>query len=264
MKAEISTPAAKVTIGKAGDVTITATTKLTLDAPVDRDQGAVGCSMRRAAAPRLVEASGAVLDQGRRREDQLTAETSSMPSLPRARQLDPTNHPGTMLATGSPNVLINGLPAARVGDMHVCALPPLAGPHPPNPIAQRQRDRVDRRPAGGAAGATRPAAARRSSAGSVDVLIGGDQWLASDDSARSRRRSSAAAWRFRSPSMRSRRDRAGRVRGRHPPGDPHHPRHRSGRAGDAAGLRRRTARAGRSSRSTRTRSRSRGTASSRR
>jgi uncharacterized protein involved in type VI secretion and phage assembly len=33
-KAEISTPDARVTIGKAGDVTITATTKLTLQAPV--------------------------------------------------------------------------------------------------------------------------------------------------------------------------------------------------------------------------------------
>lgn len=33
-KAEISTPTARVTIGKAGDVTISATTKLTLDAPV--------------------------------------------------------------------------------------------------------------------------------------------------------------------------------------------------------------------------------------
>jgi len=33
-KAEISTPSAKITIGKAGDVTITAKTKLTLDAPV--------------------------------------------------------------------------------------------------------------------------------------------------------------------------------------------------------------------------------------
>lgn len=34
MKAEISTPMAKITIGKAGDITISATTKLTLDAPV--------------------------------------------------------------------------------------------------------------------------------------------------------------------------------------------------------------------------------------
>jgi uncharacterized protein involved in type VI secretion and phage assembly len=34
MKAEISTPAGKVTIGKTGDITITATKKLTLEAPV--------------------------------------------------------------------------------------------------------------------------------------------------------------------------------------------------------------------------------------
>ena len=33
-KAELSTPTAKITIGKAGDVTISAKTKLTLDAPV--------------------------------------------------------------------------------------------------------------------------------------------------------------------------------------------------------------------------------------
>jgi uncharacterized Zn-binding protein involved in type VI secretion len=31
--------------------------------------------------------------------------------------------------------LIENLPAARVGDKHVCLLPPLAGPHPPSPIA---------------------------------------------------------------------------------------------------------------------------------
>lgn len=34
LKAEISTPFAKVTVGKAGDVTISAKTKITLDAPV--------------------------------------------------------------------------------------------------------------------------------------------------------------------------------------------------------------------------------------
>ena len=33
-KAEISTPAAKISIGKAGDITISAKTKLTLDAPI--------------------------------------------------------------------------------------------------------------------------------------------------------------------------------------------------------------------------------------
>jgi uncharacterized Zn-binding protein involved in type VI secretion len=55
-----------------------------------------------------------------------------------ARQFDVTNHPGA-IATGSPTVLINGLPAARVLDVHACAFPPLAGPHPPNPIAQGSR-----------------------------------------------------------------------------------------------------------------------------
>lgn len=35
---------------------------------------------------------------------------------------------------GVPNVLISGLPAAVVGDIHACAMPPLAGPHPPNPF----------------------------------------------------------------------------------------------------------------------------------
>jgi len=37
---------------------------------------------------------------------------------------------------GVPNVLIGGLPAAVLGDMHACAMPPLAGPHPPTPIAK--------------------------------------------------------------------------------------------------------------------------------
>jgi uncharacterized Zn-binding protein involved in type VI secretion len=33
-------------------------------------------------------------------------------------------------------VLIGGMPAAVVGDNHVCSMPPLAGPHPPSPIAK--------------------------------------------------------------------------------------------------------------------------------
>jgi uncharacterized Zn-binding protein involved in type VI secretion len=37
---------------------------------------------------------------------------------------------------GAPNVLIGGLPAAVVGDLHTCAMPPLAGPHPPSPIVK--------------------------------------------------------------------------------------------------------------------------------
>jgi len=51
-----------------------------------------------------------------------------------ARVLDPTNHPGVITGPGAPNVLIGGQPAARVGDLHACAMPPPAGPHPPAPI----------------------------------------------------------------------------------------------------------------------------------
>lgn len=50
--------------------------------------------------------------------------------------LAPTNHPGTITGPGVGNVLINGMPAVCVGDIHTCALPPVAGPHPPNPIVQ--------------------------------------------------------------------------------------------------------------------------------
>lgn len=52
-----------------------------------------------------------------------------------ARLLEMTSHPG-LLVQGSPNVLINALPAARATDQHVCLFPPAAGPHPPNPIAK--------------------------------------------------------------------------------------------------------------------------------
>jgi uncharacterized Zn-binding protein involved in type VI secretion len=53
---------------------------------------------------------------------------------PAARVLDPTSHPGVIAGPGALNVLIGGQPAARVGDTHVCAMPPVAGPHPPTPI----------------------------------------------------------------------------------------------------------------------------------
>lgn len=49
-----------------------------------------------------------------------------------ARVSDLTAHPGSIAGPGVPNVLIGALPAAVVGDVHICALPPLAGPHPPN------------------------------------------------------------------------------------------------------------------------------------
>lgn len=51
-----------------------------------------------------------------------------------ARVTDPTAHPGMIAGPGVPTVLIGGLPAAVVGDQHVCAMPPVAGPHPPTPI----------------------------------------------------------------------------------------------------------------------------------
>jgi uncharacterized Zn-binding protein involved in type VI secretion len=54
-----------------------------------------------------------------------------MPSA--ARMSDPTSHPG-MIAKGLPTVLIEKLPAARVGDQHVCAFAPPAGPHPTNAV----------------------------------------------------------------------------------------------------------------------------------
>ena len=61
------------------------------------------------------------------RQDQLT-----MP--PAARVTDSTAHPGMVAGPGVPTVMIAGLPAAVVGDMHACSMPPLAGPHPPNPF----------------------------------------------------------------------------------------------------------------------------------
>jgi uncharacterized Zn-binding protein involved in type VI secretion len=50
-----------------------------------------------------------------------------------ARSGDATNHPGT-IASGMPTVLIEGMPAARAGDLHTCAFPPPAGPHPSNVV----------------------------------------------------------------------------------------------------------------------------------
>ena len=50
---------------------------------------------------------------------------------PAARALDPTSHPGVISGPCSIDVLINNRPAARKGDLHACALPPVAGPPPP-------------------------------------------------------------------------------------------------------------------------------------
>lgn len=52
---------------------------------------------------------------------------------PAARLGDPTGHPGSIAGPGTPTVLIGGLPAASLGDVHICGFPPPA-PHPPTPI----------------------------------------------------------------------------------------------------------------------------------
>ncbi|HEY3230123.1 MAG TPA: PAAR domain-containing protein [Roseiflexaceae bacterium] len=55
---------------------------------------------------------------------------------PAARVGDPTSHPGTIAGPGATTVLIGGRPAAVVGTLHSCAMPPRAGPHPPTPIVR--------------------------------------------------------------------------------------------------------------------------------
>jgi len=53
---------------------------------------------------------------------------------PAARIQAATNHPGHIAGPGASEVFIRGIPAAIVGDTHICAMPPKAGPHPPSPI----------------------------------------------------------------------------------------------------------------------------------
>ena len=53
---------------------------------------------------------------------------------PAARLTDRTTHPGLVLGPGVVPVVVGGLPAAVVGDMHLCLFPPPAGPHPPAPF----------------------------------------------------------------------------------------------------------------------------------
>jgi uncharacterized Zn-binding protein involved in type VI secretion len=53
---------------------------------------------------------------------------------PAARVGDPIGHPGTILPPGVPTVLIAGMPAANVGTLALCAMPPPAGPHGSVPI----------------------------------------------------------------------------------------------------------------------------------
>ena len=53
---------------------------------------------------------------------------------PAARVGDPTGHPGVIAEPNASTVLMAGQPAAIVDDLHTCAMPPLAGPHPPSPF----------------------------------------------------------------------------------------------------------------------------------
>ena len=53
---------------------------------------------------------------------------------PAARVGDITAHGGTIVGPGAPNVLIGGLPAALVGDMHACPLVTGPVPHVGGPI----------------------------------------------------------------------------------------------------------------------------------
>lgn len=52
---------------------------------------------------------------------------------PAARVGDPTGHPGVVTGPGMATVLIGGMPAAVVGDLHTCSFPGLP-PHPPTPF----------------------------------------------------------------------------------------------------------------------------------
>ena len=53
---------------------------------------------------------------------------------PAARLADSTAHGGIVAGPGVGTVLLGGMPAAVVGDTHVCPVPPPAGPHPPAPF----------------------------------------------------------------------------------------------------------------------------------
>lgn len=52
-----------------------------------------------------------------------------------ARVGDPTVHGGVIMPPGAPTVLIGGMPAARVGDMHTCPMVTGLVPHVGGPIA---------------------------------------------------------------------------------------------------------------------------------
>ncbi len=90
---------------------------------------------------------------------------------PAARVGDPSGHPGVVTGPGIPTVLIAGMPAATLGDLHTCSFPPPAV-HPPTPIAKGSATvLIGGKPAarvGDMAGCGAPIVA-----GAFTVLIGG-------------------------------------------------------------------------------------------
>ena len=55
--------------------------------------------------------------------------------MPKAARIsDRTNHAGIVIGPGCPTVTIDGMPAAVVGDMHICGLQ-VTPPHLPSPFS---------------------------------------------------------------------------------------------------------------------------------
>lgn len=90
---------------------------------------------------------------------------------PAARVGDPTAHPGVITGPGVPTVLVAGMPAATLGDLHTCSFPPPAV-HPPTPLVKGSSSvLIGGKPAarvGDTAGCGAPVVA-----GAFTVLIGG-------------------------------------------------------------------------------------------
>jgi uncharacterized Zn-binding protein involved in type VI secretion len=90
---------------------------------------------------------------------------------PAARVSDSTGHPGSITGPGVSTVLIGGMPAAVMGDMHACAFPPPAA-HPPSPFTKGSATvLIGGRPAmrmGDMAGCGAPVVT-----GAVTVVVGG-------------------------------------------------------------------------------------------
>lgn len=91
---------------------------------------------------------------------------------PAARIGESTSHPGKIAGPGVRSVILAGRPAAVAGDTHICALPPKAGPHPPNPFVGGSRSvLIGGRPA--LRLGDRAACGASILSGSTTILIGG-------------------------------------------------------------------------------------------